>query len=37
MMSRPLALESRIKVIVALDALVLVALGWLIAASDLLS
>ena len=37
MISRRLTLEGRIKLIALLDLLVLLALGWLIAASDLFS
>jgi hypothetical protein len=36
-MSRHLTLEARIKLIAALNALVILGLGWLIVASDLLS
>jgi hypothetical protein len=37
MMSRRLTLEGRIKLIAVFDVLVLLALGWLIVASDLFS
>jgi hypothetical protein len=36
-MSRRLTLEGRIKLIALFDLLVLLALGWLIVASDLFS
>ena len=37
MISRRLTLEGRIKLIAVFDVLLVLALGWLIAASDLFS